>query len=104
MSADRLVAIEAAIEAAIRTEIKTGQVASILENLGRNRMQHEDAPDPVDPDAEAVEAVARVMHDQQCADNWDRHGEGTRAVWREDARDVLATLLATHYVTPRAEQ
>lgn len=49
-------------------------------------------PAPVDPDAELVERMAHVMHDQQCADNWDRHGEGTQRAWRDDARDVLVTL------------
>ena len=53
MSAYRL----AAIEAAIRADIKAGQAASILEDLGRNRMQHEDTPTPVDPDTA----------DRQCA-------------------------------------
>ena len=65
----------------------------------------EDAPAPVDPDAEAIEAMARVAHDQNCVEgDWDEHGEGTRQAWRSDARAALAALRETHDVTPRAEQ
>ena len=65
----------------------------------------EDAPAPVDPDAEAIEAMARVAHDQNCVEgDWDEHGEGTRQAWRSDARAALAALRETHDVTARAEQ
>ena len=42
----------------------------------------EDAPEPVDPDAELVERMAKEVHDRNCADggcrDWDGHGESTR--------------------------
>jgi len=69
----------------------------------------EDAPAPVDPDAEAVERMAKEVHDRNCADggcrDWDGHGESTRKAWREDARVVIRNLRAQGFdVTPRAEQ
>ena len=69
----------------------------------------EDAPEPVDPDAEAVERMAKEVHDRNCADvgcrDWDGHGESTRKAWREDARVVIRNLRAQCFdVTPRAEQ
>jgi hypothetical protein len=69
----------------------------------------EDAPEPVDPDAEAVERMAKEVHDRNCADggcrDWDGHGESTRKAWREDARVVIRNLRAQGFdVTPRAEQ
>ena len=69
----------------------------------------EDAPAPVDPDAEAVERMAKEVHDRNCADggcrDWDGHGESTRKAWREDARVVIRNLRAQCFdVTPRAEQ
>ena len=67
----------------------------------------EDAPEPEpeDPAAKAIEVMARVAHDQNCAEgDWDEHGEGTRQAWRKDARAVLAALRETHDVTARAEQ
>ena len=67
------------------------------------------APEPVDPDAEAVERMAKEVHDRNCADvgcrDWDGHGESTRKAWRDDARVVLRNLRAQCFdVTPRAEQ
>ena len=69
----------------------------------------EDAPEPVDPDAEAVERMAKEVHDRNCADggcrDWDGHGESTRKAWREDARVVIRNLRAHGFdVTARAEQ
>ena len=69
----------------------------------------EDAPEPVDPDAEAVERMAKEVHDRNCADvgcrDWDGHGESTRKAWREDARVVIRNLRAQGFdVTARAEQ
>ena len=69
----------------------------------------EDAPEPVDPDAELVERMAKEVHDRNCADggcrDWDGHGESTRKAWREDARVVIRNLRAQCFdVTPRAEQ
>ena len=69
----------------------------------------EDEPAPVDPDAEAVERMAKEVHDRNCADggcrDWDGHGESTRKAWREDARVVIRNLRAQCFdVTPRAEQ
>ena len=69
----------------------------------------EDAPAPVDPDAEAVERMAKEVHDRNCADvgcrDWDGHGESTRKAWRDDARVVLRNLRAQGFdVTARAEQ
>ncbi len=69
----------------------------------------EDAPEPVDPDAEAVERMAKEVHDRNCADvgcrDWDGHGESTRKAWRDDARVVIRNLRAQGFdVTPRAEQ
>ena len=69
----------------------------------------EDAPAPVDPDAEAVERMAKEVHDRNCADggcrDWDGHGESTRKAWREDARVVIRNLRAQGFdVTPRSEQ
>ena len=69
----------------------------------------EDAPEPVDPDAEAVERMAKEVHDRNCADggcrDWDGHGESTRKAWRDDARVVLRNLRAQGFdVTARAEQ
>ncbi len=69
----------------------------------------EDAPEPVDPDAEAVERMAKEVHDRNCADggcrDWDGHGESTRKAWREDARVVIRNLRAQGFdVTPRSEQ
>ncbi len=69
----------------------------------------EDAPAPVDPDAELVERMAKEVHDRNCADvgcrDWDGHGESTRKAWRYDARVVLRNLRAQGFdVTPRAEQ
>jgi hypothetical protein len=69
----------------------------------------EDAPEPVDPDAELVERMAKEVHDRNCADvgcrDWDGHGESTRKAWRDDARVVLRNLRAQGFdVTARAEQ
>ena len=69
----------------------------------------EDAPAPVDSDAEAVECMAKEVHDRNCADvgcrDWDGHGESTRKAWRDDARVVIRNLRAQGFdVTPRAEQ
>jgi hypothetical protein len=69
----------------------------------------EDAPEPVDPDAEAVERMAKEVHDRNCADvgcrDWDGHGESTRKAWRDDARVVIRNLRAQGFdVTARAEQ
>ena len=69
----------------------------------------EDAPEPVDPDAELVERMAKEVHDRNCADvgcrDWDGHGESTRKAWREDARVVIRNLRAQGFdVTARAEQ
>ena len=69
----------------------------------------EDAPEPVDPDAEAVECMAKEVHDRNCAvvdcRDWDGHGESTRKAWREDARVVIRNLRAQGFdVTARAEQ
>ena len=69
----------------------------------------EDEPAPVDPDAEAVERMAKEVHDRNCADvgcrDWDGHGESTRKAWRDDARVVLRNLRAQGFdVTARAEQ
>ena len=69
----------------------------------------EDAPEPVDPDAEAVERMAKEVHDRNCSDvgcrDWDGHGESTRKAWREDARVVIRNLRAQGFdVTARAEQ
>lgn len=69
----------------------------------------EDAPAPVDPDAELVEAMAKEVHDRNCSDvgcrDWDGHGESTRKAWRDDARVVLRNLRAQGFdVTARAEQ
>lgn len=69
----------------------------------------EDAPEPVDPDAEAVERMAKEVHDRNCAvvdcRDWDGHGESTRKAWREDARVVIRNLRAQGFdVTARAEQ
>jgi hypothetical protein len=74
----------------------------------------EDAPEPVDPDAELVERMAKEVHDRNCADGgcrdwdghgWDGHGESTRKAWRDDARVVLRNLRAQGFdVTARAEQ
>ena len=69
----------------------------------------EDAPEPVDPDAELVERMAKEVHDRNCADvgcrDWDGHGESTRKAWREDARVVIRNLRAQGFdVTPRSEQ
>ena len=52
----------------------------------------EDAPAPEDPDAKAIEVMARVTHNQNCCKEWDDHGNGTREVWREGARDALDKL------------
>ena len=67
------------------------------------------APEPVDPDAELVECMAKEVHDRNCADvscrDWDGHGESTRKAWRDDARFVIRNLRAQGFdVTPRAEQ
>ena len=68
----------------------------------------EDAPEPVDPDAEAVERMAKEVHDRNCADvgcrDWDGHGESTRKAWREDARVVIRNLRAQGFDVTRAEQ
>lgn len=68
----------------------------------------EDAPEPVDPDAEAVERMAKEVHDRNCADvgcrDWDGHGESTRKAWRDDARVVLRNLRAQGFDVTRAEQ
>ena len=69
----------------------------------------EDAPAPVDSDAEAVECMAKEVHDRNCADvgcrDWDGHGESTRKAWRDDARVVIRNLRAQGFdVTARAEQ
>ena len=68
----------------------------------------EDAPAPVDPDAEAVERMAKEVHDRNCADvgcrDWDGHGESTRKAWREDARVVIRNLRAQGFDVTRAEQ
>ena len=69
----------------------------------------EDAPEPVDPDAELVERMAKEVHDRNCADvgcrDWDGHGESTRKAWWEDARVVIRNLRAQGFdVTARAEQ
>ena len=69
----------------------------------------EDAPAPVDPDAELVERMAKEVHDRNCADvgcrDWDGHGESTRKAWWEDARVVIRNLRAQGFdVTARAEQ
>lgn len=67
----------------------------------------EDAPAPVDPDAAAIEVMARAAHELNCAQgwyDWDEHGESAREMWRKDARAVLAALRETHDVTARAEQ
>lgn len=66
-------------------------------------------PAPVDPDAEAVERMAKEVHDRNCADvgcrDWDGHGESTRKAWRDDARVVIRNLRARGFdVTARAEQ
>ena len=67
------------------------------------------APEPVDPDAELVERMAKEVHDRNGADfgcrDWDGHGESTRKAWREDARVVIRNLRAQGFdVTARAEQ
>ena len=67
------------------------------------------APEPVDPDAELVERMAKEVHDRNCADvgcrDWDGHGESTRKAWRDDASVVIRNLRAQGFdVTPRAEQ
>ena len=68
----------------------------------------EDAPEPVDPDAELVERMAKEVHDRNCADvgcrDWDGHGESTRKAWREDARVVIRNLRAQGFDVTRAEQ
>ena len=68
----------------------------------------EDAPEPVDPDAEAVERMAKEVHDRNCADvgcrDWDGHGESTRKAWRDDARVVIRNLRAQGFDVTRAEQ
>lgn len=69
----------------------------------------EDAPEPVDPDAAVIEAMAKEVHDRNCADvgcrDWDGHGESTRKAWRDDARVVIRNLRAQGFdVTARAEQ
>ena len=68
----------------------------------------EDAPAPVDPDAELVERMAKEVHDRNCADvgcrDWDGHGESTRKAWREDARVVIRNLRAQGFDVTRAEQ
>lgn len=69
----------------------------------------EDAPAPVDPDAELVECMAKEVHDRNCSDvgcrDWDGHGESTRKAWRDDARVVIRNLRAQGFdVTARAEQ
>ena len=69
----------------------------------------EDAPEPVDPDAELVERMAKEVHDRNCEDvscrDWDGHGESTRKAWRDDARVVIRNLRAQGFdVTPRSEQ
>ena len=77
--------------------------------LGWSLWLVEDAPTPVDPDAELVERMAKEVHDRNCADvgcrDWDGHGESTRKAWRDDARVVIRNLRAQGFgVTPRAEQ
>lgn len=68
----------------------------------------EDAPEPVDPDDELVERMAKEVHDRNCADggcrDWDGHGESTRKAWREDARVVIRNLRAQGFDVTRAEQ
>ena len=58
----------------------------------------EDAPTPPDPDADLVEVMARVIHDlnhEGCkAGDWDGHVDSVQDAWREDAREVLATVRA----------
>ena len=68
----------------------------------------EDAPAPVDPDAEVIERVAQVLHKQGCSwcdtgEDLEAHYGSAREAWREDARAVLA-VVREHTVTARAEQ
>lgn len=65
----------------------------------------EDAPEPVDPDAELVERMAEAMWRIEENPPTDYAGaiddpEG----WQELARAALLALRETHVVTPRAEQ
>ena len=69
----------------------------------------EDAPAPVDPDADVIERVAQVLHKQGCSScdtgkDLDAHSGSAREAWLKDARDVLAAVLETPAMTPRAEQ
>lgn len=73
----------------------------------RDRVQRliEDAPAPVDPDAELVERMAEAMWRIEENPPTDYAGaiddpEG----WQELARAALLALRETHVVTPRAEQ
>ena len=101
---DRVVAIE---DGTIKGEVAWFRTED--ERFGWSLWLVEDAPEPVDPDAELVERMAKEVHDRNCADvgcrDWDGHGESTRKAWREDARVVIRNLRAQGFdVTPRAEQ
>lgn len=40
----------------------------------------------------AVESAARIMHDANCCDRWDSHGNSFRETWRAEAREVLSAV------------